>query len=587
MNRNIKISEFPTIDVFTEDTHFAVAISEISHDEGVHIFRFTLSAEEARSPEPITLRWKLPSFDIKGVWKPGGVHDKRQQYDWELIHPTSRISVDAPVLSVFSHTDNNIHTIACSDAINLIEMNALLREEDNYEYYHITLFSERHPAISSYTTEIRIDTRKIPFYEAIRDVSKWWESFPALEPSIVPEVATMPLYSSWYAFHQELDADILISECKKAYDVGYELIILDDGWQTRDNNRGYDYTGDWQPDRFPDMKGFVKAVQDTGMKFGLWYSVPFCGEKSEAYKKFKGKFLTENHRWAPVFDPRYPEVRRYLIDTYVNALKEWNLDAFKLDFIDEFKIYPDTVLSATDGRDYANVNEAVERLLSDAFTELRAINPDIGVEFRQQYIGPALRKYGNMFRAFDCPNDAVSNRIRVTDVKMLCGDTAVHSDPQTWHLEEKVEKAALQVLNGIFAVPQMSVILNDLSDAHLKMVRFYTAYWKENKSVLLNGAFSAHGPLANYPCLESHSDGHSIIGVYENFIVHTSIVEKLDIINGKLSKNVIIRNKEEVNCTYLTYDCLGTLIDEGEIKLNEGIVDFSIPPSGIIKLIRN
>ncbi|MEL7220878.1 MAG: hypothetical protein AAGJ93_06130 [Bacteroidota bacterium] len=43
--------------------------------------------------------------------------------------------------------------------------------------------------------------------------------------------------------------------------MGYKLIILDDGWQTLDNNRGYDYTRDWQPDRFEDMPGFVKKYR--------------------------------------------------------------------------------------------------------------------------------------------------------------------------------------------------------------------------------------------------------------------------------------------------------------------------------------
>jgi len=79
---------------------------------------------------------------------------------------------------------------------------------------------------------------------------------------------------------------------------------------------------------------------------------------------FKGKFLTENHRWAPVFDPRYPEVRQYLIDTYSKALALWNLDAFKLDFIDDFKVYPETELTKAGGRDFANVNEAVDKLLT-------------------------------------------------------------------------------------------------------------------------------------------------------------------------------------------------------------------------------
>jgi len=120
--------------------------------------------------------------------------------------------------------------------------------------------------------------------------------------------------------------------------MGCELIILDDGWQTMDGNRGYDFCGDWQPERIPNMREFVENLHQIDMKFGLWFSVPFCGVKSKAYQRFKGKFLTENHRWAPVFDPRYPDVREYLIDIYTNALTDYNLDAFKLDFIEPKKM---------------------------------------------------------------------------------------------------------------------------------------------------------------------------------------------------------------------------------------------------------
>lgn len=587
MDRTIHINKFPTIDVFSEDSNFHSEIKLVSEINGLYTYKFSISSEQPNSPKPITLRWCIPSFNMKGVWKPGGVHDKRQQYDWELEHVKSRVSVDAPVICVFGHDDSNIHTIACSDAANLISMNALLREEDNYEYCHLSFFTERHPEISSYTCDIRIDTRPILFSQALQEVSQWWESYDSMKPSPIPAVASVPLYSSWYQFHQDLDPEVLLSECKLAYDLGYELIILDDGWQTKDSNRGYDYTGDWEPERFPNMADFVQKVKATGMKFGLWYSVPFCGKHSKAYQKFKGKFLTEEHRWAPVFDPRYPEVRQYLIDTYVKALKDWKLDAFKLDFIDEFKVYPSTVLTKEDGRDYANVNEAVIQLFTDAMTALRAINPDIGIEFRQQYVGPILRKFGNMFRAFDCPNDAVSNRIRVTDVKLLCGATAVHSDPQTWHIKESVEVAALQVLNSFYGVPQMSMLLSELPKDHLAMIKFYTSYWRVHQDILLNGHFKPTSPLANYPVLESTKDQHTIIGVYEDAICTATIQDKLDIINAKRSNSIVLRSQSECDVQVIIYNCQGDTISQETQQITKGLIEFTVPPSGLIRITKN
>ena len=62
------------------------------------------------------------------------------------------------------------------------------------------------------------------------------------------------------------------------------------------------------------------------------------------------------------------------------------------------------MLEAKGGRDFASVNEATDRMMTDVLAELRRVKPDVMIEFRQPYIGPLIRKYGNMFRASDCPN---------------------------------------------------------------------------------------------------------------------------------------------------------------------------------------
>jgi alpha-galactosidase len=124
-----------------------------------------------------------------------------------------------------------------------------------------------------------------------------------------------------------------------------------------------------------------------------------------------------------LLDPRYPEVREFIIQTNKTALREWNLDGFKLDFIGFFQAVEDTVMTQAEGRDFASVNEAADRLMTDILARLREYKPEIMIEFRHRYIGPLMRKYGNMFQTSDCPNMAVVNRARTTDVRLLCGNT--------------------------------------------------------------------------------------------------------------------------------------------------------------------
>ncbi|GAA4236476.1 hypothetical protein GCM10022291_20880 [Postechiella marina] len=576
------------IQVSGSSDNFITKVNSIFNEGGISIFDINITAIQAEIPKPITLTWKIPAHNIKGVWKPTTDFSKRIQADWEMDHMESRISIDAPIISLFGHDDSNRHTFSCSNAIDKLELNARIREEDDFFYCHVTLFAEHYTNLETYNIQLRIDSEEKHFSEAISGVSKWWETFDNLKPAPVPEIANAPLYSTWYNFHQNLDSETLYEECKIAYNLGYKSIIIDDGWQTNDDNRGYDYTGDWNPDRLSKTKEFVDNIHAIGMKVGFWYSVPFCGKHSKAYKKFKGKFLTENHRWAPVFDPRYPEVREYLINIYKSALIDWNLDGFKLDFIDDFKLYPETVTEQTDEMDYVSINDAVDRLLTDVMQTLRNIKPDIFIEFRQKYTGPAMRKYGNMFRAFDCPGDSAMNRIRIADIKMLAGNTAVHSDMITWHNNESLEVAALQLVNTLFGVPQISVILKEIPDNHLKMIKFYTDYWNTNQNLIVTGHFVPFKPLANYPINQVSKGNKTIIGVFDDNVIEiNNDFDNIDIINGKLTNSVIIKNTaKSKEYTMHIYNCTGNVISEEIIEFRQGLIEITTPACGLIKLTK-
>ena len=333
---------------------------------------------------------------------------------------------------------------------------------------------------------MRIDTRELPFYKCVEDVTKWWEIYDGYTPIHVPDTARRPLYSAWYSFHQQIDIPKIVEECRFFGKLGCKSIIVDDGWQTDDNNRGYAFCGDWEPTpaKIPDMKAFVDAVHETGLKFVLWYSVPFVGIHSKAYERFKDKTLADVGMGGTfVLDPRYPEVRQYLIDIYRNAVLDWGLDGFKLDFIDSFR----QSAEVKDGMDYVSVYDAVDRLMKDVMRELTKLNPDILIEFRQSYMGPLMRTFGNMIRSADCPNDSFSNRLNTLSLRMTSGNTAVHSDMVMWNYDEPVEEAAYQLTNILFSVPQISVLHDRMPESHAKMVKTYLDFWSENRDILLDG----------------------------------------------------------------------------------------------------
>ncbi|WP_117879564.1 glycoside hydrolase family 36 protein [Aureibaculum luteum] len=559
-------------------------------EEGLEIATITLDHAKGAIPSQLSLKWAVPSNNIAGYWSSSAFLDKTISPDWGPTQVKSMLSRHSPVISLFGHNDINRQTFAVSEALSTVITSTSVKEENGMMYNEIKLFTEKHKKLKTYQIQFRLDTRSIPFSESLTDVASWWASFDLYTPSKVPEAAKLPVYSSWYSYHQNVTKDALIEECKLAKSIGFESIIVDDGWQTLDSNRGYAYTGDWKPERIPEMKSFVSAVHELDMKFILWYAVPFVGEKSQAYKQMKGKFLDYwESQGTYVVDPRFPEVRKFIINTYIKAVNEWDLDGFKLDFLGRFRAGKNTRLVADEGRDYASINDATDRLMTDLMTSLRAIKPDIMIEFRQPYTGPAMRKYGNMLRASDCPNVALINRVGTTDLRLLSGNTAVHADMLMWHNSESVENAALQLLNVIFSVPQISVKLADIPEDHFEMIRFYTDYWLKNRAILLEGTFIPSSPLMNYPILSADSNEKRITAIYNDLFipVTTSTIKKIDVINAKSSKRIILDvTGEKQSYKYIIFDCKGKETANKIIEFDkDGVYAFNVPPSGLISLI--
>ena len=583
VNRNLKIDKIPVLLGAQREN---AKLTLISGNDSLKLYKLEVS--EPTQYSPLTLTWSFPAIDIKGVWTSNSLLDKRIRADWEHAQVSSRVSVDAPVICAFSHDDHSIINVTASDTINTINFEAAIREEDNRMYCSLTFFHDDFVESENYEVLVRIDYRNLSFSKSIQESGKWLEDTVPLKPAKVPEDAKVPLYSTWYSYHQNFELEQLLNECKKSKAIGYDLIIVDDGWQTMDGNRGYDFTGDWKPDRIPQTKAFVDEIHDIGMKVMFWFSVPFCGVKSKAYQTFKGKFLTENHPWAPVFDPRFPEVRQHLISRYVEALEVWGLDGFKLDFIDDFKVYPETEMRQLNGRDVLSVNKGIELLIIEIQQALTSIKQDVLIEFRQKYISPTLRHLGNMFRAFDCPYDAVMNRVRTTDVKLLCGNTAVHSDMLTWHPTETVEIAALQFTSILFSVPQISVRMDDITAEQNAMIKFYTQYWKTNRSILLEGNFTAHKPLSNYPVLTAENEMKIIYGIYDDSYTKIDTrYDQIDIINGKLSEELILDfSVHDFHWTVNIYDCMGQLIVAKSSYILEGLQKILAPKNGLVQLTK-
>lgn len=553
--------------------------------DGVDEIVVRLAAREDARPPKFEVSFAFPQIRMNHVWTDGSTDGNRLGPDWRSWQ-WSDIAHGQPLACLHDGDNHNRLTTACSEALRKVEWRIALREESCMVVGGFRFFTAPEAPMKEYEVRIRLDGRDMFWSDAVQESAEWIAQTAKLAPCRVPESAFDPLYSTWYQFHQNVFAKEIEDECVLAAKMGMKTIILDDGWQTDHNNRGYAFCGDWKvsPRRFPDMAAHVKRVHDLGMKYMVWYSVPFVGEKSENFTRFKGKYLGESHG-ASVLDPRFPEVRKFLVDTYVAAMKDWDLDGFKLDFIDSFAFRGQDPAAKEGyvGRDIRSLPDAVNRLMADVHAALTSIKPDAMVEFRQKYAGPAIRQFGNMMRASDCPGDMQLNRQRIANLRLTCGGTAVHADMLEWHPSDMPEDAARPILSAIFGTVQYSMMLRELPESHREVIGHWLKFSQNHRDTLLKGRFRAYNPESQYPLLAAESETERIIGVYATgSVVPCGASDRtVYVLNGTSGDSVVLDLAGE-EVTAEVFDTFGRRT--GMAQLHCGVQRVAVPKSGYLHL---
>ena len=557
---------------------------------GTETCRIALDCDVPSVPPKFEVTFSVPQVEMQHVWAPKSELFKIEP-DWGIAFNNfvSELALDLPVYAVFDDANSNRLTVACSEVLRPVRFHAGVREEGSFVRVLFRFFEKPDVPMTHWETTIRLDRRSRFWSEAVSEASDWVTAASGARPQRAPEAAFEPLYSSWYSFHQDVTDKALEAECALAAKLGMKTLIVDDGWQTDDTNRGYAFCGDWQvlPRRFPDMAAHVARVQALGIKYMMWYGVPFVGKNSKAWPRFQGKFLRVNERLGTaVLDPRFPEVRAYLAGLYETAVRDWNLDGFKLDFIDQFKVHDGAedpaVAENWKGRDFKTVPDATHCLMTNVTARLKALKPGMLIEFRQSYIGPKIREYGNMIRASDCPGDMQANRMRTFNLRLTSAGSAVHADMLEWHPDETAESAARYVLNVIFSTVQYSMMLRNLPESHLRMVRHWIAFSKEHLATLQKGAFRPYWPQSGYPLAVAEGASERIAAVYNpDVVVRLTADRAAYVLNGTPSVRLILK-LERAPQRAEAFDTFGA--SAGPRRLQAGFNEVDVPASGYLKI---
>ena len=557
-----------------------------SNDNGRDVVTVKISSPTEATPPKFGVFFRVSGAGVQNVWTSDIEKEKFQlapQLWWKwLTKYTSQLAQNTPIAVGFNSAGVSPVAIACSEAFNFLEYGLYIDDRTCEIVGRCEFFVQPVAPLKEYEVSVLLDRRGRNWVDTVKSCTEWVESKNSFTPAHVPESAYDPLYSTWYAYLQDVHDKELEKEAKLAAKLGMKTMILDDGWQKEDSKDFYSKAGDWMPvkSRFPDMKAHVAKVHEAGLKYMLWLAVPFMGNEAQNYNRFKKMFLSDS-----VLDPRFPEVREYLLKTYERAVGEWGFDGLKLDFIDCFALpaQDPAIKDNYAGRDYRSLPQAVDRLMKDVLQRLKKINPDVMIEFRQRYMGPAIRQYGNMIRAADTPADPYLNRRRICSLRLTSGKTAVHSDMLVWSKDETPQGAALPILNVLFSTIQYSMILQRVTPEHREVIQHWIKFSQEHRNALLKGDFTPHHPENGFSWVEGEDRKERIIACYaENACVKTGKPDKSVYLVNATGTSAMLVDFAAKPSKIEAFDVFGKRV--GTLEAGEGLVRLPVPSSGYAKI---
>ena len=147
------------------------------------------------------------------------------------------------------------------------------------------------------------------------------------------------LVNSWEMTYFDVNHEKMSSLISKAAQLGFEAVVLDDGWFLgRENSRSS--LGDWTVDRkkFPDdLHPLIQTCHEHGLQFGIWFEPEMISQRSLLAQE-KPHWIVRSKNHAPLYsrhqyclDLSQTEVQDWLIETLSHFISTYKVDYVKWD----------------------------------------------------------------------------------------------------------------------------------------------------------------------------------------------------------------------------------------------------------------
>jgi alpha-galactosidase len=552
-----------------------------------YIVNIYLHSAYAAVPPSFNLTVKFPKEKINQIWNSKTWSNK----SFFSIPSYDRAAAGFSIISGLTINDQNQITFTCKDAYQAKFVSSSIREESDSVIFGLGFFEDNPPLsdLQDYQAEVLVDFRNIHFSKAIYDASSWFlaEAFKA--SSVRVDTTNVPVFSTWYPMHRNIPLENITRELDSLQTFNFKSILVDDGWQTLVKMK-VDTTYTYDEGSYKTMNLFRQKCQEMNLPLYLWYSLPFMGGTPVIMKKFEGKYIRYRApRQMYVLDPRYADVRKYLVNTYAKFLSEWKFDGYWFDFLKGFYPSEGQLIDEDRGRDFVSIDLAVDTLYSDMEARLKAIDPDVFMGQKFPVVGPNLVSYQNFLTGFvGVDNTTKIVREKMVNNRLLYGKYTPFMEVVAVSPNDKPVDIARKLQAVLFGNPYLSFYITTLSNDSKQTIRFWLDYWKKNYKTIVEGDFEPMQVSRYYPIIKVEGDQKMIYMLYEDYTINLpiSMQKTIEVINSKVSGDVhFMLAKPGLQYHYELFDCLGNSLEKGILKgKNKNTLDLLVPAAGYIRI---
>lgn len=491
---------------------------------------------DPRGDSRSVVRFEVPFVDIQEVWTPDrSAPDQGRKWKVGLV---SAPQANMPYVAFFNTSGRNVFSFGSRTLEFDNGLEVRLNQEKGVFEVTLTVAGGTGRALNPF--EITFDRRPVTWTRALRD----WRDGLGYPRGNYPKAAWEPVFCSWYAAHAAVSQGWVERQAAIAADLGFGTFILDDGWSYDEAKRvnpetlptWYRDIGQWErfsSVKFPDFAAHREHMRKLGLNYMVWTAPFFVGTRTDAFRRlgfdrradkvpFEGNVLMDADSREQLAD-----VKRQLLA----LLKTTDLDGLKIDFLDYI---PPSVEKPHGADVLAFVRELTEGL--------RAVKPDLLLEFRQSYANPVTAAYATQFRAGDVPFEWLDNLRRIMQIRLQMGDgIPIHADPICWAPTETSDNVNRHFMAAMAGVPMVSMDLERMSDGTRETVRKWLSYYRRHvRDFQYKGVWDARYANGGLVCVTSDLGDRVLVILNDPTVA------------GRLGDDLKGRNCVVLNLTYET-----------------------------------